>query len=106
MFGRWPAVRRELDEESALGVVDAADVRPTAHPILRLGRGGWTSAGAHRGFVRVATRIALRKRQQRAHPEPVARLYQVEVIQLRMEMQEMARIDRAMRAGTAQEEPA
>ena len=31
-------------------------------------------------------------------PDEVARLYQLEVIKLRMELQEMTRIDRAMRA--------
>jgi hypothetical protein len=102
-FKQWPAVRGELRHEAALGVIDDADVRPTAHPLLRLGRGGWHDAGAHREFVRIANKIALRKRQQRGRSEELARLYQLEVIKLRMELQEMTRIDRAMRMRDAAE---
>ena len=98
VFKQWPAVRAELRHEAALGVIDDDDVRPTAHPLRRLGRGGWHDAHAHREFVRIANKIALRKRQQRGRSEEVARLYQLEVIKLRMELQEMSRIDRAMRA--------
>ena len=64
-------------------------------PLLRLGRGGWIDAHAHRAFVRIANRIALRKRQQRNRPDEVARLYQLEIIKLRMQMQEMSKIDHA-----------
>lgn len=98
VFKQWPAVRGELRHEAALGVIDDEDVRSTAHPFLRLGRAGWHDARAHRQFVRIANKIALRKRQQRGRSEEVARLYQLEVIKLRMELQEMTRIDRAMRA--------
>ena len=97
VFKQWPSVRTELRHEAALGFIDEEDVRRTAHPLLRLGRGGWHDAGAHREFVRIANQIALRKRQQRSRTEEMARLYQLEVIKLRMELQEMARIDRAMR---------
>lgn len=98
VFKQWPTVRGELRHEAALGVIDNDDVRGTAHPLLRLGRAGWHDARAHREFVRIANKIALRKRQQRGRSEDVARLYQLEVIKLRMELQEMTRIDRAMRA--------
>jgi hypothetical protein len=98
VFKQWPVVRGELRHEAALGVIDDEDVRPTAHPILRFGRGGWHDAAAHREFVRIANRIALRKRQQRGRAEDAARLYQLEVIKLRMQLQDMTRIDRAMRA--------
>jgi hypothetical protein len=97
VFIQWPAVRAQLSHEAALGVILDDDVRPTAHPLLRLGRAGWHDAGAHREFVRIANTIALRKRQQRGRPDEVARLYQLEVIKLRMELQNMTRIDRAMR---------
>jgi hypothetical protein len=96
-FKQWPSVRDELRDEASLGVIDESDVEPTAHPIRRIGRAGWHDAAAHREFVRLANRIALRKRQQRSRPEDVARLYQLEVIKLRMELQEMTAIDRAMR---------
>lgn len=105
VFKQWPAVRAELHDEAALGVLDPSDVRATAHPFLRLGRGGWHDPHAHAEFVRVATKIALRKRQQRRRPDEVARLYQLEVIQLRMQAQEMLRIDRAMRAAAVAEPP-
>jgi hypothetical protein len=97
VFAQWPTVRAELRDESNLGFIDHDDVRRTAHPFLRLGRGGWHDTEAHRQFVRIATKIALRKRQQRHRTEELARLYQLEVIKLRMELQEMTRIDRAMR---------
>jgi hypothetical protein len=97
-FYQWSPIHEELRDEARLGFIDPADVDPTAHPFRRLSRAGWHSAGAHREFVRIANRIALRKRQQRTRSEDVARLYQLEVIKLRMELQEMTRIDRAMRA--------
>jgi hypothetical protein len=97
-------VRAELGDEAALGVLDDVDVRTTAHPFLRLRRAGWHDAGAHREFVRMATKIALRKRQQRGRPDELARLYQLEVIKLRMQAQEMSRIDRAMRAHAASDD--
>ncbi|HEX8151851.1 MAG TPA: hypothetical protein VF698_01940 [Thermoanaerobaculia bacterium] len=103
VFKQWPAVRAELRHEASLGVIDDADVRATAHPFLRLGRGGWTDAGAHREFVRLANKIALRKRQQRGRPDEIARLYQLEIIKIRMHLQEMARIDRLTRAQRAAE---
>lgn len=97
VFTQWPHVRAELQHEASLGVLDDEDVRPTAHPLRRLGRAHWYDAGAHREFVRIANKIALRKRQQRGRTEEVARLYQVEVIKLRMELQQITSVDRAMR---------
>jgi hypothetical protein len=97
-FKQWPDVRAELRHEASLGFIDDADVRPSAHPFLRLGRGGWANPHAHREFVRLANKIALRKRQQRRRPEEIARLYQLEIIKLRMQIQQMASIDRAARA--------
>ena len=109
VFKQWPSVRAELRHEAALGFIDEEDVRSTAHPLRRLGRAGWHDAEAHRAFVRMANKIALRKRQQRTRTEEIARLYQLEVIKLRMQMQEMSAIDRRMRnssqlaAGSSQE---
>jgi len=94
VFQQWPDVRAELSHEAALGFVKDRDVRRTAHPLLRLGSGGWADRRAHREFVRLANKIALRKRQQRNRPDDIARLYQVEIIKLRMHIQEMSRIDR------------
>ena len=97
VFKQWPSVRAELRHEAALGFIDEEDVKATAHPLRRLGRAGWHDAEAHRAFVRMANKIALRKRQQRTRPDEIARLYQLEVIKLRMQMQEMSGIDRRMR---------
>lgn len=102
VFKQWPVIRGELRHEAALGVIDDEDVRLTAHPFLRLGRGGWHDRSAHREFVRIANKIALRKRQQRGRPDEIARLYQLEVIKLRMQLQDMTRIDRAMRGAASQ----
>ncbi|GAC1430486.1 MAG: hypothetical protein NVSMB68_02790 [Thermoanaerobaculia bacterium] len=93
VFQQWADIRAELRHEASLGFMDDVDVRPTAHPFLRLGRAGWNDPNAHREFVRVANRIALRKRQQRERTEEMARLYQLEIIKLRMQLQQMARID-------------
>lgn len=97
LFAQWRAVESELRDEATLGFIDPDDVRSTAHPFLRLGRAGWHDRSAHREFVRLATRIALRKRQQRHRTAEAARIYQLEVIKLRMDLQEMTRIDRLMR---------
>ncbi len=95
-FRQWRDVRAELSHEASLGFMNDSDVRRTANPILRLGSGGWADRKAHREFVRLANKIALRKRQQRNRPDQIARLYQVEIIKLRMQLQEMSKIDRAV----------
>jgi hypothetical protein len=104
VFRQWPDLRAELRHESSLGFLSDRDVRTTAHPLLRLGRGGWADRRAHREFVRLANRIALRKRQQRSRTDDDARLYQLEIIKLRMQIQEMSIIDRAvLNAGEREE---
>ncbi|HEX6179016.1 MAG TPA: hypothetical protein VF057_11700 [Thermoanaerobaculia bacterium] len=95
VFRQWPDVRAELRHEASLGFMADEDVRATANPLRRLGRGGWADAGAHRQFVRIANRIALRKRQQRYRSDDMARLYQLEVMKLRMALQDMTRIEHA-----------
>jgi hypothetical protein len=97
VFRQWADIRAELRHEASLGFIDDADVRRAAHPFLRLGRGGWADPRAHREFVRRANEIALRKRRQRGRAEEIARLYQLEIIKLRMQIQEMSRIDRDVR---------
>lgn len=94
VFKQWPDVRAELSHEASLGFMADADVRRTAHPLLRLGSGGWSDAKAHREFVRLANQVALRKRQQRNRPDEIARLYQLEIIKLRMQIEAMSRINR------------
>lgn len=104
VFRQWADLRAELRHEASLGFIDDSDVRATAHPLLRLGSGGWADPNAHREFVRLANRIALRKRQQRDRTEDVARLYQLEIIKLRMQIQEMGRIDLAARRRKASDD--
>jgi hypothetical protein len=106
VFRQWPDVRAELRHESSLGFLSDRDVRTAAHPLLRLGRGGWADRRAHREFVRLANRIALRKRQQRNRTDDEARLYQLEIIKLRMQIQQMSIIDRAVLNAGAEEEGA
>lgn len=106
VFQQSSTIRAELQHEAALGVLDEEDVRPTAHPLRRLGRGGWYDAEAHREFVRIASKIALRKRQQRGRSAELARLYQLEVIKLRMVLQQMVSVDRAMRVHDEQQQAA
>jgi hypothetical protein len=97
VFKQWPEVRSELRDEARLGVIDEMEVRRTAHPFLRFTASGWIDPRARRQFVKLANRIALRKRQQRSRPDSIARLYQLEIIKLRMQLQEMHAIDRATR---------
>ena len=104
VFQQWADVRAELGHEASLGFIKNTDVRRTAHPLLRLGSGGWTDRKAHREFVRLANKIALRKRQQRNRPDDIARLYQVEIIKLRMQIQEMSKIDRDVVSATQSSE--
>jgi len=98
VFKQWRSVRAELSHEASLGFMDDADVRVAAHPLLRLGSGGWSDAAAHREFVKLENKIALRKRQQRTRPDDTARLYQLEIIKLRMQAQEMSKIGRIARS--------
>ena len=100
VFQQWPDVRTELSHEASLGFIADGDVRRTANPLLRMGGGGWADRKAHREFVRLANKIALRKRQQRDRPDEIARLYQLEIIKIRMQIQEMSRIDRAVLAAS------
>jgi hypothetical protein len=104
VFRQWPDIRAELRHEASLGFIDDADVRRTAHPLLRLGSGGWADRRAHRELVRLANEIALRKRRQRGRPDEIARLYQLEIIKLRMQIQEMSLIDRDVRRRAAEGE--
>ncbi|HEY6843978.1 MAG TPA: hypothetical protein VI391_07405 [Thermoanaerobaculia bacterium] len=104
VFQQWPDLRAELGHEASLGFIRDVDVTRTAHPILRLGSGGWADRKAHREFVRLANKIALRKRQQRTRPDDVARLYQVEIIKLRMQLQEMSKIDRDVISASSADE--
>lgn len=86
---RWGVIRRELSDESRLGLFSDSDIERVAHPLRRLRRGKGENKDAHLRFVQLATSLAMRKRQQRMLPEAEARLMQLEIMKLRMELSEM-----------------
>src|SRR3954454_454000 len=69
VFRQWPDLRAELRHESSLGFLSNGGVRSPAHPLLRLGCGGWADARAHCELPSRANHIALRTRQQRTRTE-------------------------------------
>jgi len=86
---RWSVIRRELADESRLGLFGDSDIERVAHPLKRLRKGKGENKDAHLRFVQLATSLAMRKRQQRTLPETDARLVQLEILKLRMELSEM-----------------
>lgn len=94
-------IRSELDEETRLGVFDAAEVGSVAHPVNRLRFGVWPDAVARRRFVQIATELAIRKRQQRRMPAEAARLYQLEILKLRMELHHVVGVHHSVQARLA-----
>lgn len=94
-------IATELDEETRLGVFDAAEVVSVAHPIRRLRFGVWPDAVARRRFVQIATELAIRKRQQRRMSAEAARLYQLEILKLRMELQNVVGVHHSVQARLA-----
>jgi hypothetical protein len=93
VFHQWPQLRAELRDEASLGFFEATEVRSVTHPLLRLGRNRWVDLSARREYVRLANKLALRKRQQRGRPEEVARLHQLEIIKIRMVLQDIATVE-------------
>jgi hypothetical protein len=93
VFRQWPQLRAELRDEASLGFFEATEVRSVTHPFLRLGRNRWVDHSARREYVRLANKLALRKRQQRGRPEEVARLHQLEIIKIRMLLQELSTVE-------------
>lgn len=86
---RWAVIRRELADESRLGLFGDSDIERVAHPLKRLWKGKGENKDAHLRFVQLATSLAMRKRQQRTLAEADARLVQLEIMKLRMELSEM-----------------
>ncbi|MHB9000795.1 MAG: hypothetical protein ACYC9N_14925, partial [Thermoanaerobaculia bacterium] len=91
-------IASELAEETRLGVFDAAEVVSVAHPIHRLRFRVWPDAVARRRFVQIATELAIRKRQQRRMSPEAARLYQLEILKLRMELQHVVGVHHSVQA--------
>lgn len=90
------AIAAELRAEAELGVFDAAEIASVAHPWRRLRFSTWPDRSARRRFVQLATEISLRKRQQRRMTPEAARLYQLEILKLRMELQSVERVHRTV----------
>lgn len=99
---RWPGLREELREEAELGFISPEDAASVTHPIRRLVLSNWNDPDARREFVRTASDIAVRKRRQRHMSQSTARLYQLEILKLRMQLQEMQQVDAAVRADAFQ----
>jgi hypothetical protein len=99
---RWPGLRAELREEAELGFISREDAASVTHPIRRLRLSNWNDPDARREFVRTASDIAVRKRRQRHMSQATARLYQLEILKLRMQLQEMQQVDAAVGADAFQ----
>jgi|GEM_PF-1193931 len=97
VFARWPVLRKELRKEATLGMVDASEVDSVANPVRRLFARGWPDRAARRRFVSTANTLAIRKRQQRVAAPALQRLYQLEILKLRMELQQAFEIHLAVR---------
>ncbi|MFN2441849.1 MAG: hypothetical protein ABR517_04110 [Thermoanaerobaculia bacterium] len=93
VFWRSWAVASELREEAALGLLDTTLAARIAHPVRRMIPRGM-SAEANRKVVRLAWALALEKRRQRSLDERQARLRQLEVMKLRMQLAETLRVIR------------
>lgn len=88
VFLRWPALRRELLSESGLGMIERTEIDAASNPLRRLFRGRWADRATRRRFVSVANTLATRKRQQRVASSELQTLHQLEILKLRMELQE------------------
>ena len=88
VFLRWPALRRELLSESGLGMIEKSEIDAVSNPLRRLFRGRWADRATRRRFVSVANTLATRKRQQRVASSELQVLHQLEILKLRMELQE------------------
>lgn len=96
-FGRRAAIV-ELREESALGFFPDHEIRRATHPLLRLGKGGWKNRAVRRRFVAITHALATRKARQRIARPDLARLYQVEILKLRMELQDILTVQHSLAA--------
>jgi hypothetical protein len=98
LAGRKAAIA-ELREEVALGFFPEPELRRATNPLVRLiASGGWHDRAMRRRFIRVTTELATRKRRQRIARPDLSRLYQLDVFKLRMEIQELLRMNHAMSA--------
>lgn len=104
VFSRWPSLLNELTDEARLGLFPAGSIARVAHPLRRFSRRGWKEKEAARHFVTVATRLAVRKHQQRSMPPDAARLYQLEILKLRMELKNILNVEQSFATHAARRE--
>jgi hypothetical protein len=102
-LARWPAMRRELAEEARLGLIDFADAAVIFHPIRRFRLSQWRDRQARREFVRLATSLAELRLRQKRMTAAAARLYQLEILKLRMQVEQMEQVEAAVRSRLAEE---
>jgi hypothetical protein len=89
-------VTRELVDEARLDLFPLREVPGIAHPLRRLGRGGWRDLDARRKLISRSTELAMAKHRQRQMSDEAARLYQLEIMKLRMEIREILAIHQAL----------
>jgi hypothetical protein len=105
VFVNRRAAIRELREESALGIFPDEEIRKATHPIRRLFSGGWSDRAVRRRFVSLTNALATRKARQRVARRELARLYQLDVLKLRMELQEILRVQHSIAFAAGDGEP-
>ncbi len=88
------SIRRELLIERKVGLFEEPDPRALAHPFGRFRFRVWADPQARKKYVQLATELALRKRRQRRMSQTRARLHQLEILKLRMDLLELLSITR------------
>ncbi len=96
VFVRRKRVLAELREEADMGVFDPKELATVTHPWKRFQAAGWADLQARRRFVKLATALAGRKRHQRVMSKDRARLYQLEILQLRREISNVLGVESAV----------
>lgn len=91
---RWRDTLRELSDEARLGLFAPDDVKRIANPFRRLGSARWIDSALRRKFVMTSQDLAVRKTLQRGAEPQRARLLQLDILRLRMELQDLLAIGR------------
>lgn len=96
-LSRRGVVALELREEAELGFLTADDATTLSHPLRRFHYGSWKNREARRKYVQVAERLAETKAMQRSMDPLSARLQQLEVLRLRMQLRQIEQVEIASR---------
>jgi len=101
LFTESASIRRELAEEARLGTLPPEHPRRLASWWSRLFRGSWMPPGIDQpAYIRIATRLALRRVQVRLLGSRVSRFYTNEVEELRGALRALLRRADPSRGGT------